>query len=85
MADLADASLLLIRQNSAMASAVNRAIAALDQCKATLLGCVLNDVRTTFLSSGQGYRYGSYGGYNQYGKYGHYGRYGAYGKKSRQE
>jgi capsular exopolysaccharide synthesis family protein len=85
VADLADASLLLIRQNSAMASAVNRAIAALDQCKATLLGCVLNDVRTTFLSSGQGYRYGSYGGYNQYGKYGHYGRYGAYGKKSRQE
>lgn len=85
VADLADASLLLIRQNTATASAVNRGIASLEKCRAKPLGCVLNDVRTTFLSSGQGYRYGSYGGYNKYGGYGHYGRYGAYGKKPRQE
>ena len=73
VADLADASLLVVRQNTVRASAINRAVADLESGKAKLLGCILNDVHSTFLSSGQGYHYGSYGGY---GSYGHYGRYG---------
>jgi len=74
MMELADASLLVVRQNEALAPMLNRAISALESGKAKLLGCVLNNVHTTALSSGQGY-----GGY---GKYGHYGHYGHYGTKS---
>ena len=73
MMDLADASLLVVRQNAAHAPATNKAVAALNQGKARMLGCVLNNVFTTFLSAGQGY--GTYGTYGKYGKYG-YGRYG---------
>ena len=74
MTDLADASLLVVRQNQPLAKRINKAVAALEDGKAQLLGCVLNDVHATFLSSGQGYRYGGYGRYNYYyGGYGHYG------------
>lgn len=69
--ELADASLLVVRQNAATAPVINKAINALDGGKAKLLGCVLNNVYSTFLSSGQGYAYGGYGKYN-YGQYGHY-------------
>jgi len=75
LATLADASLLVVRQNVALATGINRAVADLEGSKAKLLGCVLNDVYSTFLSTGQGYRYGSYG-------YGGYSRYGSYGGKS---
>lgn len=78
LAALADASLLVVRQNVATATGINRAVADLEGGKAKLLGCVLNDVYSTFLSTGQGYRYGSYG-------YGGYGRYGSYGEKSSRE
>ncbi len=71
MADLADASVLVVRQNVANASAINRAIAALESGKAKHLGCVLNNVYTTRLFSGRGYGYGNY---NKYNHYGHYGR-----------
>ena len=77
MMELADASLLVVRQNAAQTPAINKVIAALDSGKAKLLGCVLNNVYSTALSSGQGYGYG-YG----YGGYGKYGYYGSYGKKS---
>lgn len=70
VADLADASLLVVRQNAARSSGINKAIAALESGKARLLGCVLNNVYSTFLSSGQGYRYGGYGQYGNYGNYG---------------
>ena len=69
VADMADASVLVVRQNLARASSLNKAIAALEGGRAKLLGCVLNDVYSTVLSSGQGYRYGSYGGYSHYGSY----------------
>ncbi len=72
---LADASMLVVRQNFTSAAGINRAAADLESGKARLLGCVLNDVHATVLSSGQGYRYGSYGGYGGYGRYGHYGSY----------
>lgn len=83
MADLADCSLLVVRQNAALAPALNKAIAALERGKAKMLGCVLNNVYETVLFAGQGnggYGYG-YGKYGRYGHYGHYGRYGAYDAK----
>ena len=71
----------MVRQNAAVAPALNKAISALQSGKAKLLGCVLNNVHSTTLSSGQGY--GGYGyGYGRYGHYGHYGHYG-YGKSGR--
>jgi receptor protein-tyrosine kinase len=85
MADLADCSLLVVRQNAALAPALNKAIAALERGKAKMLGGVLNNGYETALFSGQGdggygygYGYGKYGRYGKYGHYGHYGRYGAY-------
>lgn len=74
MADLADASLLVVRQNAAAAPALNNAVASLDGHKAKMLGCVLNNVYATQLSTGQ-----SYGGYSKYSHYGHYGNYGSGG------
>lgn len=82
MTAVADASLLVVRQNNSGAGAINRAASELESGKAKLLGCVLNDVYATVLSSGQGYRYGSYGGYGGYGGYGYY---GSYNKKSRRK
>ena len=79
MAGLADASVMVVRQNEAVAPALNKAIAALENHRAKLLGCVLNNVYTTRLSSGQGYGYGY--GYGSYGKYGHYGKYAPSGSR----
>ena len=77
MADLADCSLLVVRQNAAATPALNKAIAALERGSAKMLGCVLNNVYDTALFSGQGSGAPGYG--YGYGKYGQYGRYGAYG------
>lgn len=73
--EYADASLLVVRQNTAAAPAINKAVSALDGGKAKLLGCVLNNVYSSARTSGQGYSYGGYG------KYGHYGHYGAAGSE----
>ena len=70
MADLADASLIVIRQNMAFAQELNNAIGNLDRHRAKLLGCVLNNVFSTQLSSGQSYGYGAYSKYRQYSHYG---------------
>ena len=70
MAELADACLMVVRQNMAFASELNNAIGNLEGHRAKMLGCVLNNVYSTQLSSGQ--RYG-YGGYSKYRHYGHYG------------
>lgn len=84
--ELADASLLVVCQNAAPAGALNKALEVLNRGKARMLGCVLNNVYTTFLSSGQGYgTYGSYGRYGKYGNYGRYGKYGAYQRYTNQE
>ena len=72
MAGLADACLLVVRQNMAVAPVLNKAIGSLEGQKATLLGCVLNNVYATRLSDGSGYGYG-YSGYDKYGQYGSYG------------
>ena len=67
--NVADAALMVVRQNVAKAASINRAIGDLENGKAKLLGCVLNDVRSSALSSGRGYGYGGYGGYGQYRNY----------------
>lgn len=67
MTGLADACILVVRQNVAAAPALNKAIAALESQRAKLLGCVVNNVFTSRLSSGGGY--GEYK-HNYYGSYG---------------
>ena len=87
MTDLAEASLLVVRQNMAPTPVLNRAVTALERGNAKLLGCALNNVYSTRAFSGQGHGYGygygyGYGGYRKYGYYKHYGygHYGHYGK-----
>lgn len=77
MTGLADASLLVIRQNVAVAPAINKTAASLENGRAKLLGCVLNNVYATRLSSGQGIGLG----YGRYNHYSHYGSYGSGGSK----
>ncbi len=72
VAALADASMLVVRQNTAPAGALNKAVETLYNGKAKMLGCVLNDMDAVAVTAGRAYGYG-------YGKYGHYGNYGAYG------
>ena len=76
IAALTDSCLLVVRQNAAVAPALNKAIASLEVQNANIMGCVLNNVYASRLSDGSGYGNG-YGGYHRYG---HYGRYGGYGK-----
>ena len=59
MMELADASLLVIRQNVAAVPALNKAISILSDGSAKLLGCVLNNVWSSSLLSdrAQGYSY----------------------------
>ena len=73
MTGLADACLLVVRQNTAFAPALNKAIASLEGNRAKLLGCVLNNVYKSKLGSGGGYGYGY--GYGSYHTYEHYGNY----------
>lgn len=68
MTGLADSSLLVVRQNVAVAKALNKAVATLDGGKAKMMGCVLNNVYSTRLTSGQNHSYG-YGRYHRYNYY----------------
>ena len=71
MTGLADGTIMVVRQNEAVAPALNKAISALDGSRAKLLGCVLNNVYSSSLGSGGGaYGYGGYYKYSHYGKYG---------------
>ena len=69
MMELADASLLVIRQNIAAAPALNKAVSTLADGSAKLLGCVLNNVWSSSLLSGhaQGYHYNYRYRYRRYG------------------
>lgn len=60
MKRLADACLLVVRQNMASAKALDKAIAALDGGRAKMMGCVLNNVYSTRLTSGRNHGYGKY-------------------------
>ncbi len=66
VADLADATLLVVRQNVAFASELNNAIGNLERHSAKMLGCVLNNVFSTHLSSGHSYGYSKYRHYSHY-------------------
>lgn len=68
--DFADASLLVVRQNTAKAQELSKVIDTLDNGRAELIGCVLNDTYSSELAPA-----GSHGGYSHYGKYGYYGNY----------
>lgn len=82
ISDLADGSVLVVRQDVAPAPEINDAMDALRAGKSEFLGYILNDMQYLLPGSSEyGYRYGSryYGRYGKYGKYGKYGRYGRYG------
>ena len=73
--ELADASILVVRQNAASAKMLNGAIDTLYMVTAKFLGCVLNNMTASILTEPSGYGYGysySYGGYGKYGRYGKY-------------
>lgn len=79
----ADASLIVVREDEALAMVINDGIDVLTRSEKPLLGAVLNDNITSAMSSSYGYAYaGRYSGYG-YGKYGRYGKYGKYGKYSK--
>lgn len=87
--ELADASLLVVRQNEAPAKMLNNALDTMHMAHAKLLGCILNNVFSSVLSDQSSYSYGygygyGYGRYGRYGRYGHYGKYGAYAHKTKQ-
>lgn len=68
LADVADHTLLVVRQDVVSACDINDAIDAISQGKATFLGCVLNNMQTgSLLGRISGYRYGYAYGYG-YGK-----------------
>ena len=69
MTRLADACLLVVRQGEANTTGLNKAINDLENHNAKLLGCVLNNVFTSRLSSGN-FGYGGYHKYNYYRSYG---------------
>ena len=76
LAEIADATLLVVRQDGTPAADVNDAADILRKTKSTFLGCVLNDMIGVGIDGyGYGYGYG-YGRYGRYGKYGYGGRYG---------
>ena len=74
LCDMADQSMLVVRQDTIPAADINDCVDALNNSSAHFLGCVLNDMRG---SSGYGYGYGyGYGrGYGHGKKYGYYGNY----------
>lgn len=80
IAELADAAILVVRQDQTPVRVPNDAIDAINSSNAKLLGCVFNNVRIADLN--ENYSYGGSGKYGyqkkSYGKYG-YGKYG-YGK-----
>lgn len=83
IAELADAAILVVRQDTAPVKVINDSIDVLSAACGRLIGCVFNNVRAADLSDG--YSYGSggkygYGNGHGYGKYG-YGKYG-YGSRS---
>ncbi len=67
---MVDASLLVVRQNEALAVDLNDVAGILEKSSSHLLGCVLNNVYGTgnFVPA---YHYGKYSSYKKYGRYGY--------------
>lgn len=97
LVDYADASILVVRQHTALVKDINEVISILNSGEGTMLGCVYNDVFHGIAQTARnyGYRY-AYGSGSSYGyrygygnKYGYGGKYGygygyGYGRSSRQ-
>lgn len=83
LSSMADASLLVVRQNAALAVDLNDAAGILEKSRSHLVGCVLNNVYGTgnFVPA---YHYGRYSSYKKYGKYGYGYGYG-YGPRENRE
>ena len=73
-ANFADATLIVVRQDTALAPNINDAIDTMNKTNAHLIGFVFNDARGGLPGSGNHYGYG-------YGGYGSYYRYAAYEKR----
>ncbi|MBP5174227.1 MAG: AAA family ATPase [Clostridia bacterium] len=88
LADLADASVLVVRQDYVPAKILNDAIDHLRGARSGLIGCVLNNVRIADIN--ELYTYGDLGGtaYSRYGygkkNYGNYG-YGSSGRDRKED
>ena len=83
LAELADLSLLVVRQDCVAAKRLNDAADTLKQCRAHFLGCVFNDVRRMpSAGGGYGYHYG-YGYRYSHGRGYGYG-YGYAGSRKKQ-
>lgn len=81
LTELADAVVLVVRQDTTPARMINDAIDAINASDAMLFGCVFNNVHAADFN--ESYSYGSGGKYGYYGKYG-YSKYGyGHGKTSR--
>lgn len=79
LAGIADLSVLVVGYDNVFVPDLNDAIDSLRDCKAELIGCVLNNVRTLPGASRTVGGYGGYGGYGRYSRYSRYQRYGKYG------
>lgn len=73
IAHMADASVLVVKQDSAFARDINDSIDALNRTEAKVIGCIFNDVTAGFVERVGHYGYGSYYGYGGY-----------YGKQSKE-
>jgi capsular exopolysaccharide synthesis family protein len=69
LADIADVSLLVVKQSTAKAKDINDAIDILSKSNSKLLGCVFNNVRNAVFSHQLGYGH-KYSYKNYYGYYG---------------
>ena len=69
LTELADAVVLVVRQDTTPARMINDAIDAINASDAMLFGCVFNNVHAADFN--ESYSYGSGGKYGYYGKYGY--------------
>ena len=77
IAQLADAALLVVRQDCAPVRVINDTIDVLKGANAELIGCVLNNFYIADVSENVSYGFGGTYGYGR--KYGYGGKYGKYG------
>ena len=81
LAHLADATILVVRQDTVLAKDINDAVDTLEKTGTDLLGCIFNDATSGIRDRVGHYGYGGYYGYGRYG-YGRYGYGGRNGKRA---
>ena len=82
IAQIADAALLVVRQDRALVRMINDTIDVLKNANAEMIGCVLNNFYVADFSENVNYGFGGRYGYG--GKYGKYGRKYGYGYAAKQ-